>query len=46
MQNVISDFKEYIETETLSKITDSINNPDIEKEIELDDLKVNLKLKK
>jgi isoleucyl-tRNA synthetase len=46
ISDIISDFKEYIETETLSKITGSINNPDIEKEIELDDLKVNLKLKK
>jgi len=46
MENTISVFKEYIETETLSKIVDNIDNADIDKEIEIDDFKVNLKLKK
>ena len=46
LDEVLNVFKEYIETETLSKIVDSIENADIDKEIELDDLKVNLKLKK
>ncbi len=46
MEDTISVFKEYIETETLSKIVDNIDNADIDKEIEIDDFKVNLKLKK
>jgi isoleucyl-tRNA synthetase len=44
--NILNIFKEYIQTETLSTITKDIVNPDIEKSIELEDLKINLKLKK
>ena len=43
---VLNVFKEYIETETLSKIVNSIENADIDKNIEIEELKVNLKLKK
>jgi isoleucyl-tRNA synthetase len=43
---VLNIFKEYIETETLSKLVNSIENPNIDKEIDLEELKVNLKLKK
>lgn len=43
---VIKKFKEYIETETLSNIIDPIENADLDKNIEIEELKVNIKLKK
>jgi isoleucyl-tRNA synthetase len=46
IHKILENFKEYIQNETLSKIVYLIENPDIDKEIELDDLKIGLKLKK
>jgi isoleucyl-tRNA synthetase len=46
MDEVLNVFKEYIQTETLSTIVTNIENWDINKEIELGELKINLKLKK
>ena len=46
MNEVLAVFKEYIQTETLSTIIKSISNSDINKEIEIGEIKVNLKLKK
>lgn len=46
IHQILENFKEYIQNETLSKVVYLIENPDIDKEIELDDLKINLKLKK
>ncbi len=46
MNEVLNIWKNYIEKETLSTIIENINNPDIEKEIEIWDIKINLKLKK
>ncbi len=43
---IIKNFWQYIESETLSKIVSDIEYPDFEKEIEIEDLKFNLKLKK
>ena len=43
---VLKTFKTYIETETLSVLVENINSADIDKEVELEDLKVVLKLKK
>jgi isoleucyl-tRNA synthetase len=44
--NVISVFKEYIQTETLSTIVEDIQNPDIDKVLKIENEKVELKLKK
>jgi hypothetical protein len=44
--NILEKFSTYIETETLSSIILNITNPILEKEIEIDDLKINLKLNK
>jgi len=46
IRKVLENFKEYIENETLSNIVENIENPDIEKEIELDELNINIKIKK
>jgi len=46
IDEVLAVFKEYIQTETLSTIIDSIGDSDINKEIEIGKIKVNLKLKK
>ena len=45
-KNILSKFKKYIESETLSEITKNLEKTDINKNIELEDLKINLKLKK
>jgi len=39
-------FWNYIQSETLSTINNDLRNSDLEKEIELEDIKINLKLKK
>lgn len=46
LQETIKNFKEYIENETLSEIKDEIKNPDLEKNIEIEDFEVKLSLKK
>jgi isoleucyl-tRNA synthetase len=46
INDVLNIFKNYIENETLSKIVQNIETPDINKEIELDELQINLTLKK
>jgi len=46
MDNVLDVFKEYIQTETLSTIVGKIENADIDKVIEMDEIKVNLTLKR
>ena len=43
---IVSNFKKYIETETLSTIVKDISSTNIDKDIELEDLNINLKLKK
>jgi len=43
---VIKDFKEYIQNETLSTIVDILNTFEINKDLEIEDLKINLRLKK
>lgn len=43
---VIKDFKEYIQSETLSTLVDDLSSFEINKDIEIEDIKVNLKLKK
>lgn len=45
IEDVVKEFKKYIETETLSKI-EYIQTPDLSKEIEIEDKKVIIKLKK
>ena len=46
ISNVLNKFKEYIEKETLSTLVENIDNPDLVKEIEFEDEKVLMKLKK
>ena len=46
INDVLNIFKDYIENETLSKIVQNIETPDIDKKIELDELQINLTLKK
>lgn len=43
---VINWFNKYIENETLSNIVESIENADLEKEVEIEELKVKLSLKR
>jgi isoleucyl-tRNA synthetase len=43
---VLEKYSKYIENETLSKINNSISKANLEKDIEIEDLKINLKLKK
>ncbi|PIE85557.1 hypothetical protein CSA08_01330, partial [Candidatus Gracilibacteria bacterium] len=43
---VLNVFKNYIETETLSTIKNDLMNADLDKNIEVEELKVNIKLKK
>ncbi len=46
MDEVLAVFKEYIQTETLSTIIESIDSSDINKEIEIGEIKVNFTLKR
>lgn len=46
VSEILSKFKSYIETETLSTIVSDLQNPNLEKEVEVEDLKVKLRLKK
>jgi isoleucyl-tRNA synthetase len=46
LSQVIAKFSENIETETLSKIVSNIDKSDLVKEIDLEELKFELKLKK
>ena len=46
VDKVLSVFKEYIENETLSTIVETISEANIDKKIEIDEIEVNLKLKK
>ncbi|MDD2907221.1 MAG: isoleucine--tRNA ligase [Candidatus Gracilibacteria bacterium] len=43
---VIKNFKEYIQNETLSTIVDSLETFEINKDLEIEDLRINLRLKK
>ncbi|MDQ7022272.1 MAG: DUF5915 domain-containing protein [Candidatus Gracilibacteria bacterium] len=43
---ILSNFGKYIETETLSKINDKLQNIDLEKEVEIGEEKIIIKLKK
>ncbi len=45
-EDILNTFWKYIETETLSKLVWNIENPNLEKEVEIEDLKIILKLKK
>lgn len=46
LAEAIANFANYIETETLSKIDNSINSPDLEKDISIEEIKIKLSLKK
>lgn len=46
LAETIANFANYIETETLSKIDNSINSPDLEKDISIEKIKIKLSLKK
>ncbi len=46
IKNILEKFWKYIEKETLSKIVEKTENPDLEKEVEIENLKINLTLKK
>lgn len=46
IENILNKFKNYIESETLSTIKDSMQNYVFEKELEVEDLKINLRLNK
>jgi len=46
IKDVINNFKDYIESETLSTLVEKIDKVDYEKEIELEDYKILIKLKK
>ena len=43
---ILSKFKSYIESETLSTIVSDLQNPNLEKEVEVEGLKIKLRLKK
>jgi len=43
---ILGKFKSYIEAETLSTIVWDLQNPNLEKEVEVEGLKIVLKLKK
>ena len=45
-ENILNWFKQYIENETLSIIVESLDNSDINKDITVEDLNINLQLKK
>ena len=46
LAETIANFANYIETETLSKIDNFINSPDLEKDISIEEIKIKLSLKK
>jgi isoleucyl-tRNA synthetase len=46
ISKVLENFKEYIENETLSSIVENLENPDLEKEIDIEWNKIVLSLKK
>ena len=46
LAETIANFANYIETETLSKIDNSIKSPDLEKDISIEEIKIKLSLKK
>lgn len=43
---ILSKFTSYIESETLSRVVSDLEKADLEKEVEVEDLKLNLRLKK
>lgn len=45
-EDILHTFWKYIETETLSQLLQDVKNPDLQKEVEIEDLKIILKLKK
>jgi isoleucyl-tRNA synthetase len=45
-KEILDTFTQYIETETLSKIHNNISSPDLEKIVDLDDMKIKLTLSK
>ncbi|MDR0771655.1 MAG: DUF5915 domain-containing protein [Candidatus Peribacteria bacterium] len=46
VDEVLQGFKKYIETETLSKIVESLENAILNKDIGIEEMKVKIKLKK
>ena len=45
-EDILNTFGKYIERETLSQLLQDVKNPDLQKEVEIEDLKIILKLKK
>ncbi len=46
IENILTKFKNYIQSETLSTIVSNLEKADLEKEVEIEDIKIILKLKK
>jgi hypothetical protein len=46
LDKILEKFRDYVENETLSKIVDKLGNVDLEKEIEIEEMKVKIRLKK
>ncbi|MDR2411185.1 MAG: DUF5915 domain-containing protein [Candidatus Peribacteria bacterium] len=46
VKEVLGKFRKYIENETLSKIVDNLENVDLEKDVEVEELRVKIRLKK
>ncbi len=46
LNEVVNQFKKYIQNETLSSIVENLSDSDIEKDLEIESLKVTIKLKK
>jgi len=44
--SIVSQFKDSIETETLSTVVENLESFDVEKTLEIDDLNITIKLKK
>jgi hypothetical protein len=46
LENILKNFWEYIQNETLSTLVKNIENPNIEKEIEIEEKEIKIGLKK
>jgi hypothetical protein len=46
LNDIINKFGDYIQNETLSTIVDDLENIDLEKNVDIEDLNINIKLKR